>query len=141
MTRQEATKIIEERIRIDREGILNGGEPESDFDKFVAKQDEALELALNMLKSPVDFLNPHELISAYWKQQNIYDIDDMRMNLDSNSEWYAEEFDTDKNPVTEEEVGTMAEQLRKMLNYDADAVWSTCCNDAAIYVLSKRKKQ
>ena len=39
MTRQRAAFIIEERIRIDREGILEGGGPASDFDKFVAEQD------------------------------------------------------------------------------------------------------
>lgn len=74
MTRQEAAKIIEERIRIDREGSLNSGDSESDFDKFIAKQDEALELALNVLKNPVDFLDLDELISAYWKADAITHI-------------------------------------------------------------------
>ena len=108
MTRQEAARIIEERIRIDREGILEGGEPASDFDKFIAEQDEALELALSALKNPVGFLEPSELLEAYWKQQNIYDI---------------------------------AGVLRKLLDGDADAAWSSCRERAADEILKKRKEK
>ena len=140
MTREEAIKIIEERIMIDREGILNGGEPESDFDKFIAKQDEALEIALQMLKNPVDFLDSIELTVAYLKQQNLYDISDIEMRIDADSEWYAEKFGIDNNPVTEKELKNMADQLRKILDYDADAVWSSCCNEAIECVLSERGK-
>ena len=39
MTREEAIRIIEQRVAIDRQDILNGGEPVSDFDKFIAEQD------------------------------------------------------------------------------------------------------
>lgn len=141
MTRQEAAEIIEERIRIDREGILEGGEPESDFDKFIAEQDEALEVALTALRNPVGFLGPSELLEAYWKQQNIYDISDMEQELDINQEWYAEKFDTGTTPVTKEEIKDMAGHLRKMLDADADSTWSICCQQAATYVLSKRKEK
>lgn len=140
MTREEAVKIIEERIRIDREGILNGGEPESDFDKFIAKQDEALEIALQMLKNPVDFLDSIELTVAYLKRQNLCDIYDIKMRIDADSEWYAGRFGIDYNPVTEKELKNMADQLRKILDCDADAVRSSCCNEAIECVLSERSK-
>lgn len=141
MTRQRAAVIIEERIRIDREGILEGGEPASDFDKFIVEQDEALELALSALKNPVGFLGPSELLEAYWKQQNIYDIEDMENELDGNSEWYAEKFGTDKAPVTKEELEQMAGVLRKLLDDDADATWSSCRERAADEILKKRKEK
>lgn len=142
MVRQEAIRIIEERIRIDREGILEGSEPVSDFDKFIAEQDEALELALSALKNPVGFLGPSELLEAYWKQQNIYDTEDMENELDGNSEWYAEKFGTDKAaPVTKEELEQMAGVLRKLLDSDADATWSSCRERAAEEILNKRKEK
>lgn len=141
MTRQRASFIIEERIGIDREGILESGESVSDFDKFIAEQDEALELALSALKNPVEFLGPSELLEAYWKQQNIYDTEDMENELDGNSEWYAEKFGTDKAPVTKEELEQMAGVLRKLLDSDADATWSSCRERAADEILNKRKEK
>lgn len=48
MTREEAIEIIKQRVVIDRQNITNGGEPESDFYKFIAEQDEALDVALRL---------------------------------------------------------------------------------------------
>lgn len=54
MTRTEAIAIINARIEVYRIGILDGGKPVSDFDKFIFEQDEALELALTMMQDPVE---------------------------------------------------------------------------------------
>ena len=51
MDRTKAADIIRERIAIDK-ATMNG-EPVSDFDKFVAEQDEALLVALSMLEHPL----------------------------------------------------------------------------------------
>ena len=50
MTREEAIKVIEQRVAMDRQNITNSSEPKSDFDKFIAEQDEALNVALEIMK-------------------------------------------------------------------------------------------
>lgn len=50
MTREEAIKVIEQRVTMDRQAITNSSEPRSDFDKFIAEQDEALDVALEIMK-------------------------------------------------------------------------------------------
>ena len=50
MTREEAIKVIEQRVAMDRQNITNSSEPKSDFDKFIAEQDEALDVALEIMK-------------------------------------------------------------------------------------------
>ena len=50
MTREEAIKVIEQRMAMDRQNITNSSEPKSDFDKFIAEQDEALNVALEIMK-------------------------------------------------------------------------------------------
>lgn len=51
MTREEAIKVIEQRVAMDRQNITNNSKPKSDFDKFVAEQDEALDVALEIMKN------------------------------------------------------------------------------------------
>lgn len=51
MDRTKAADIIRERIAIDKATM--SGEPVSDFDKFVAEQDEALDVAVEALESPL----------------------------------------------------------------------------------------
>ena len=60
MTREEAIEIIKQRVAIDRQSITNGGEPESDFDKFIAEQDEALDIAIEIMKNPVDYMDENK---------------------------------------------------------------------------------
>lgn len=141
MTREEAIKIIEQRVAVDRQDILNGGEPVSDFDKFITEQDEALEMALEAMKNPVGYLTGAELVQAYEKQQHIYDRSDIENELDMGIDYYIDEFGIDKEPVTEDEIERMANNLRYLLNSDADATWSSCCSQAAAYVLSCRNEE
>ena len=50
MTREDAIKVIEERMQFYREVILCDSKPNSDFKKFIAKQYEAFKIALNSMK-------------------------------------------------------------------------------------------
>lgn len=141
MTREEAIRIIEQRFAIEHQYILNGGEPVSDFDKFIAEQDEALEMALEAMKNPVGYLTSTELVRAYEKQQHIYDRSDIENELDVGSDCYIDEFGVDEEPVTEDEIERMAKALRDLLDRDADATWSSCCSQAVVEVLSRRKEK
>lgn len=51
MDRKKAADIIRKRIEIDQATL--SGEPVSDFDRFVAEQDEALTEALSALEHPL----------------------------------------------------------------------------------------
>nr|CRY96735.1 hypothetical protein [uncultured prokaryote] len=82
-----AASVIDARVAVDKNVILDG-EPVSDFDKFVAEQDEAMELAAKMLRDPVPMLTPTELRKAYEIQQNNYDVSDILNELDCASEDY-----------------------------------------------------
>lgn len=55
MNRTEALKIIRARVEIDRITIRDG-KPVSDYDKFVAEQDEALEYLLRVVDEPDTFV-------------------------------------------------------------------------------------
>lgn len=141
MTREEAIRIIEQRVAIDRQDILNGGEPVSDFDKFIAEQDEALEMALEAMKNPVGYLTSAELVQAYEKQQHIYDCSDIENELELAAEDYIEEFNIDNRPVTDEEIDRMAYELRRLLDKDADACWFHCRAEAVSIVLRRRQRR
>ncbi len=141
MTRTEAIAIINARIEFDRIGILDGGKPVSDFDKFVFEQDEALELALKMMQDPVESLTPEELTKAYKKKQHLWDVEDIENELELSEEEYIEKFGIDKSPVTQEEKEDMAYRLRKMLDRDADAAWSYCRKVAVTEVLTEREEE
>ena len=60
MTREEAIEIIKQRVTIDRQNITNGGEPESDFDKFIAEQDEAMNIAIEIMKNSVGHMDENK---------------------------------------------------------------------------------
>ena len=140
MTRTEAIAIINARIEVDRIGILDGGKPMSDFDKFIFEQDEALELALKMMQNPVESLTPEELTKAYKKKQHLWDVEDIENELELLEEKYIEEFGIDESPVTQAEKEEMAYRLRKMLDRDADAAWSYCRKAAVTEVLMEREE-
>ena len=140
MTRTEAITIINARIEVDRIGILDGGKPASDFDKFIFEQDEALELALKMMQNPVESLTPEELTKAYKKKEHLWDVEDIENELGLSEEEYIEKFGIDERPVTQEEKEDMAYRLRKMLDRDADAAWSFCRKTAVTEVLMEREE-
>lgn len=140
MTRTEAITIINARIEVDRIGILDGGKPVSDFDKFIFEQDEALELALKMMQNPVESLTPEELTKAYKKKEHLWDVEDIENELGLSEEEYIEKFGIDERPVTQEEKEDMAYRLRKMLDRDADAAWSFCRKTAVTEVLMEREE-
>lgn len=140
MTRTEAIAIINARIEVDRIGILDGGKPVSDFDKFVFEQDEALELALKMMQDPVESLTPEELTKAYKRKEHLWDVEDIENELELSEDEYIEKFGIDESPVTQDEKEEMAHRLRKMLDRDADAAWSYCRKAAVIEVLREREE-
>lgn len=135
--RQLASNIIFNRIAIDRVSI--GDKAESDYDKWVDEQDAAMEIAADMLVDPVKHLTPEELRHAYVLQQHEYDKSDIENELDAASDDYIEQFDIDKKPVTEEEIDRMAFELRKILDRDADAKWSSARAEAVTVVLKRRQ--
>lgn len=140
MTRTEAITIINARIEVDRIGILDGGKPVRDFDKFIFEQDEALELALKMMQNPVESLTPEELTKAYKKKEHLWDVEDIENELGLSEEEYIEKFGIDERPVTQGEKEDMAYRLRKMLDRDADAAWSFCRKTAVTEVLMEREE-
>lgn len=84
-------------------------------------------------------LSRAELRKAYEEQQHIYDIGDIKNELDSNREQYVDEYGIDEKPVTENEVEEMAKFLRHLLNNEADSCWSVCVQDAVKKILSERR--
>lgn len=137
LERQMAQIVIMNRITIDRASL--GDKVESDYDKWVDEQDAAMELAVDMLLDPVKHLTPEELRHAYVLQQHEYDKSDIENELDVAAEDYIEQFDIDKKPVTPEEIEAMAIELRRILDRDADACWSSARAEAVITVLKRRK--
>ena len=85
----------------------------------------------------VDGMSAETLRLAYEKQQHIYDIQDMKYELESDD--YIEKYDIDSDPVTDEELELMAVSLRSRLDKDADASWSVCRTEAAEEILNRRK--
>lgn len=83
-------------------------------------------------------LTPRELRHAYEEQQHNYDISDIENELDIARDDYIEEFAIDLHPVTEEEIGEMAKELRSILDRDADANWSLARGEAVYEVLRRR---
>lgn len=109
MDRTKAADIIRERIAIDK-ATMNG-EPVSDFDKFVAEQDEALLVALSMLEHPL-----YHFIE-----------DEVPFRL-------REILDVPEEKITPELVSTCVEHLKDhsevMFNYDGiDETLQTIVND------------
>lgn len=136
MERHQAAIIILRRAAIDKEMV--GDEPQSDFDRWVDEQDAAMDMAADMLLDPVSHLTSEELRHAYDIQQHEYDKSDIENELDVAAEDYAEQFDTDKKPVTPDEIEAMAIELRRILDRDADACWSSARAEAVTKVLKLR---
>lgn len=109
----------------------NGDVNASNFEAIVNRVTE-------MLQNPIDFLSSEELTKAHEAQQHKYDVSDIVNELDAAEEDYIEKFDIDEKPVTYEEVEQMAKELRKILNKNADAVWSTARYEAVTSVLKAR---
>lgn len=79
-----------------------------------------------------------ELSKAYDEQQHIYDVGDIKNDLETDSEYYAEKYGLDKKPVTNTEIEQMALRLRRYLDSDADNTWSVCVRDAIEHTLVER---
>lgn len=67
MTREKAIKILKQRVAIDRQNIMNSGKSGNDFDKFITEQDEALDVAIEIMENSVDRMdeNKHDFESKY----------------------------------------------------------------------------
>lgn len=109
----------------------NGDVNASNFEAIVNRVTE-------ILQNPVEFLSSEELMKAYEMQQHQYDVSDIVNELDAAEEDYIEKFDINERPVTDEEVEQMAKELRKILDENADAVWSTARHEAVTAVLKTR---
>ena len=83
-------------------------------------------------------LTVQELRAAYCEQQHIYDVEDIKNELDSNYDRYMNEYGIDEKPVTEKEVEKMAKFLRHLRNNEVDSCWSYCVQDAVKKILSER---
>ena len=136
MERHQAAIIILRRSTIDKE--MAGDEPQSDFDRWVDKQDAAMDMAADMLLDPVSHLTPEELRYAYDIQQHEYDKSDIENELDAGYDDYAELYNIDEKPVTDDEIERMAIELRRLLNNNADACWSVSRTEAVTSILRKR---
>lgn len=90
--------------------------------------------------SIINALDDTTLRMAYEFQQSKYDREDIENELDMNYDEYCEKFAIDSQPVTEDEIKCMAAALRHLLNNDADACWSVCCQQAVKDVLKKRNE-
>lgn len=137
MERLMASNVIFNRIAIDRASL--GGQVKSDYDKWVDEQDAAMETAVDMLRDPVKHLTPEEMRHAYVLQQHEYDKVDIENELDLARDDYIEDYGIDRRPVTDEEIDRMAFVLRRILEKDADACWSSARAEAVKTVLFGRK--
>ncbi len=81
-----------------------------------------------------------ELRKAFEEQQHLYDIDDIDNELEAAYDDYAEKYNLEKRPISQQEKVRMANQLRKLLDYDADASWSACRSQAVADILSEREE-
>lgn len=84
-------------------------------------------------------LSRAELRKAYDEQQHLYDIEDVKNELDCDRDKYVDEYGIDKRPVSKDEIEQMALKLRYYLDVDADSAWSVCVRDAVAKILSERK--
>lgn len=101
--------------------------------------EKALQLAIDVLINPIEYLSQEELRDAYQIQQYNYDILDIRNELDIGSEYYIDKFNIDKYPVSEKEINDMASELRSILDCNADACWTTAKQESVEIVLAKRQ--
>ena len=97
-----------------------------------------LACALLYLKDPVEILNPSELRQAYWKQQKLYDYEDIENEIDINFEYYDEKFGIEKAPITESEKERMVSTFRDYMDKDVDGIWSVNLEMAITRVLMER---
>lgn len=86
-------------------------------------------------------LTAEELRQAYLEQQHLYDLEDVRCELDCSGDWYAEMYDIDINTITSEEIEKMASIFREKLDDSVEADWRTSIEDAIKEVLKKRSEK
>lgn len=86
-------------------------------------------------------LTPDELKVAYIEQQHEYDVQNIRNELDCQSEYYDEHFGIGNCPVTDDEVEDMVCRLQKLLDEDPAGNWSGCVEAAVTTVLSDREER
>ncbi len=83
-------------------------------------------------------LSRTELRKAYLEQQQIYDVGDIKNELDSNSNYYNVKFGLAEKPVRKNEIEEMTRLLRYNFYDSADSIWSICVRDAVKKILSER---
>ncbi len=83
-------------------------------------------------------LTPEEMVKAYEIQQHIYDISDVKEEIEFRRMEYEESYGIDAIPVSEEELKEMANLLRMKLDEDCEASFLACREDAVTEVLKQR---
>lgn len=115
------------------------GKPESSFDKYVREKNEAMEQAVEKLLDPVKYLTDEQLYKAHILQEEKFDEQDIRNELEESEDHYISlGYHIDRKPVTDEEIGDMAAELRRLLDNDADSRWSFCVEQAITTILDRR---
>lgn len=115
--------------------------------ELVAKADEnsddlaytsAIEMASDMLLDPVNYLTSEELRQAYYKQEHLFDIDNIVNEFEIAQEDYIEKFKIDRKPVTDEELEQMAKKFRKKLDFDCNTDFQYAVQSSISDVLCQR---
>lgn len=98
-----------------------------------------LNMTMEGFSIPYDIkLTPEEMRHAYEEQQHIYDLDDVKNELDTMVEYYAAKFGINEKPVTSEEKEQMARELRRLLNNNIGRSEAQYRCEAVKSVLRKR---
>ena len=92
------------------------------------------------LKAWVKTLTPQQLRAAYEKQLSIYEREDIENELENAHDWYAEKYDIDEHPVTEEELADMTDLFSCLYNSE-DYRYSEARESAVLRVLQRRKRK
>lgn len=114
--------------------LMNKADEHSDDSAYTS----AVEMASDMLLDPVKHLTPDELRQAYYKQEHLFDIDNILNELDIANEDYSEKFKIDRFPVTDEELERMAKKFRKKLDFDCNADFEYAVQSSISDVLCQR---
>lgn len=125
MNREDAVEILDAMI---------------EFGRHTSTEDQALTLAINVLNHPVKYLSSQERREAYLALEYEYDMEDIKNEIEFRFEYYDECFDIWTNPVTDEELGQMANEMRRLLDEDCERTWLYCAQCAIASVLSEREE-
>lgn len=86
-------------------------------------------------------LTAEELRQAYLEQQHLYDVEDVRCELDCSGDWYADKYDIDIETITLEEIEQIAKIFRDKLNDSVEADWHNSLTESVEEVLKKRSER